>query len=309
MGKDTRKKILDIKKEQVLELYEAGPEAVVSFIMHVQDLLNNLGLKVESQQKVIEQQERQIQEQEKRIQGLEAIIKKDSHNSSKPPSSDGYTKRPLKQKRVKSGKRPGGQKGHEGKTLQMVSHPDKVMVHKVGICGNCGRSLERGKVIEYDRRQVFEIPAIKVEVTEHRAEIKACDRCGEVSAAIFPKGVSQKTQYGDRLKAYAVYIKNYGLLSYERAAELFEDLFSVPLSSGTLVNIDRSCSDRLEEAYGDIKEGIITSPIAHFDETGMRIEGKLHWLHVSSTDEFTYYMPHKLPCSNKKVSPPTGIMI
>ena len=185
MGKDTRKKILDIKKEQVLELYEAGPEAVVSFIMHVQDLLNNLGLKVESQQKVIEQQERQIQEQEKRIQGLEAIIKKDSHNSSKPPSSDGYTKRPLKQKRVKSGKRPGGQKGHEGKTLQMVSHPDKVMVHKVGICGNCGRSLERGKVIEYDRRQVFEIPAIKVEVTEHRAEIKACDRCGEVSAAIF----------------------------------------------------------------------------------------------------------------------------
>ena len=115
MEKDTRKKILDITKEQVLELYEAGPEAVVSFIMHVQDLLNNLGLKVESQQKIIEQQER-------RIQGLEAIIKKDSHNSSKPPSSDGYRKRPLKQKRVKSGKRPGGQKGHEGKTLQMVSH-------------------------------------------------------------------------------------------------------------------------------------------------------------------------------------------
>lgn len=300
MGKDTRKKILDIKKEQALELYEAGPEAVVSFIMHIQDLLNNLGLKVESQQKVIEQQERQIQEQgkrireqESRIQGLEAIIKKDSHNSSKPPSSDGYTKRPLKQKRVKSGKRPGGQKGHEGKTLQMVSHPDKVMVHKVGICGNCGRSLETGKVIEYDRRQVFEIPAIKVEVTEHRAEIKACDRCGEVSAAIFPEGVSTKAQYGDRLKAYAVYIKNYGLLSYERAAELFEDLFSVPLSSGTLVNIDRSCSERLEEACGDIKEGIIASPIAHFDETGMRIEGKLHWLHVSSTDELTYYEPHK----------------
>jgi len=101
MEKDTRKKILDITKEQVLELYEAGPEAVVSFIMHIQDLLNNLGLKVESQQKIIEQQE-------KRIQELEAIIKKDSHNSSKPPSSDGYRNRSLKQKRVKSGKRPGG---------------------------------------------------------------------------------------------------------------------------------------------------------------------------------------------------------
>lgn len=220
-------------------------------------------LKVESRQKVIEQQERQIQgqgkwirEQEKRIQGLEAIIKKDSHNSSKPPSSDGYRKRPLKQKRVKSGERPGGQKGHEGKTLQMSSHSDKVSIHKVGICGNDGRSLKKSKAIDYDRMQVFEIPAIKVEATGHRAEIKACEHCGEVSVAVFPEGVSHKTQYGDRLKTYAVYIKNYGLLSYERAAELFEDLFLVPLSSGTLVNIDRSCSERLEETCGDIKRAL-----------------------------------------------------
>ncbi len=196
MGKDTRKKILDIKKEQALELYEAGPEAVVSFIMHIQDLLNNLGLKVESQQKVIEQQERQIQEQgkrireqESRIQGLEAIIKKDSHNSSKPPSSDGYTKRPVRQ-RKKSGRKPGGQKGHEGNTLWMVSNPDKVVVHRVGVCGSCGKSLKREKVIEYDKRQVFDIPPIKVEVTEHRVEIKACARCGVLSTAIFREGIT-----------------------------------------------------------------------------------------------------------------------
>jgi len=136
MGKDTRKKILDIKKEQVLELYEAGSDAVVSFIMHIQDLLNNLGLKVESQQKIIEQMERRIQE-------LEAIIKKDSHNSSKPPSSDGYRKRPVKQEK-KSGRKPGGQKGHEGNTLRMVSNPDKVVVHRVGVCGSCGKSLREG---------------------------------------------------------------------------------------------------------------------------------------------------------------------
>ena len=129
--------------------------------------------------------------------------------------------------------------------------------------------------------------------TEHRGEIKACARCGEVSTAAFPKGMTHKAQYGDRLKAYAVYIKNYGLLSYERAAELFEDLFSVPLSSGTLVNIDRNISERLEEVAARIKENIIASSIAHFDETGMRIEGKLHWLHVSSTNELTYYMPHQ----------------
>ena len=285
MEKDTRKKILDIKKEQVLELYEAGPDAVVSFILHIQDLLNNLGLKVESQQKIIEQLERRIQE-------LEAIIKKDSHNSSKPPSSDGYRKRPVKQEK-KSGRKPGGQKGHEGNTLRMVSNPDKVVVHKVDVCGSCGKSLKREKVIEYDKRQVFDIPPIKVEVTEHRAEIKACDRCGEVSAAVFPEGITHKAQYGNRLKAYAVYIKNYGLLSYERAAELFEDLFSVPLSSGTLVNIDRNISERLEGVAERIKQNIIASSIAHFDETGMRIEGKLHWLHVAGTNELTYYMPHQ----------------
>ena len=226
----------------MLELYEAGPDAVVSFILHIQDLLNNLGLKVESQQKIIEQLERRIQE-------LEAIIKKDSHNSSKPPSSDGYRKRPVKQEK-KSGRKPGGQKGHEGNTLRMVSNPDEVVVHRVGVCGSCGKSLKREKVIEYDKRQVFDIPPIKVEVTEHHGEIKACARCGKLSAAIFPEGITHKAQYGDRLKAYAVYIKNYGLLSYERAAELFEDLFSVPLSSGTLVNIDRNISERLEGVAG-----------------------------------------------------------
>jgi transposase len=304
MGKDTRKKILDIKKEQILDLYKAGPDAIFSFITHIQDLFNDVGYKIESQQKIIEQQEgqiqkqqRQIQEQEKRIRDLEAVIKKDSHNSSKPPSSDGYGKRTLKQNK-KSGRRPGGQRGHEGNTLRMVSEPDAVVVHKVGICVKCGRSLRSKEVIGYDRRQVFDIPPIKVEVTEHRAEIKACDRCGEVNTAAFPKDVTHKVQYGNRLKAYAVYIKNYGLLSYERAAELCEDLFSVPLSPGTLVNIDRSCSERLEEFVAGIKQKIISSPIAHFDETGMRVEGKLHWLHVASTNELTYYMPHQKRGSN-----------
>ena len=136
MEEDTRKEIFDIKKEQILDLYKAGPDAVVSFVNHIQDLFNDLGDKIESQQKIIEQQEgqiqkqqRQIQEQErrigkqgKRIEELEAIIKKDSHNSSKPPSSDGYGKKPVRQKK-KSERKPGGQKGHEGNTLRMVCNP------------------------------------------------------------------------------------------------------------------------------------------------------------------------------------------
>jgi len=292
MGKDSRNNIFSIQKQQILELYKAGPDAVVSFITQFQDLVNNLGQRVEEQQRIIEHQEERVQEQGRRIQELEALIKRDSHNSNKPPSSDGYTKRPVGGKK-ESGRRPGGQRGHEGNTLRMVGHPDKVVEYKVAVCGSCGKSLKKEKVIEYDRRQVFDIPPIKVEVTEHRGEKKVCARCGEVSTAVFPEGITHKAQYGNRLKAYAVYIKNYGLLSYERAAELFEDLFSVPLSAGTLVNIDQNISERLAGVVERIKQNIIASSVAHFDETGMRIEGKLHWLHVAGTNELTYYMPHQ----------------
>jgi transposase len=285
MGEDTRKKILDISKEQILELYNAGPDAVISFVVHIQNLINGLGEKIEAQQKIIEQQEERIRE-------LEGIIKKDSHTSSKPPSSDGYAKRSITQKK-RSAKRPGGQRGHEGNTLRMVENPDNVVVHRVQKCRRCGRSLRTKSVLKYDRRQVFEIPPLKVEVTEHRVEMKVCEGCGEVSAADFPKGITHKGQYGERLKAYAVYIKNYGLLSYESAAELFEDLFSVPLSEGTLVTVDRNCAERLEGVEQRIKKNILDSPVVHFDETGMRVEGKLQWLHVASTKELTHYAAHE----------------
>jgi hypothetical protein len=208
MGEDTRKKILDISKEQILELYNAGPDAVISFIEHIQNLINGLGEKIEAQQKIIEQQEERMKSQEERIRELEGIIKKDSHTSSKPPSSDGYAKRGNKQ-RKRSEKNPGGQRGHEGNTLRMVENPDNVVVHRVERCRRCGRSLRAKSVLKYGRRQVFEIPPLKVEVTEHRAEMKMCEQCGEISAADFPKDITHKAQYGERLKAYAVYIKNY----------------------------------------------------------------------------------------------------
>jgi transposase len=194
--------------------------------------------------------------------------------------------------RKSSGKKPGGQKGHKGTTLRMVDSPDIIKVHKVERCGHCGQSLRGKKVLGYDRRQVFDLPPIKVEVTEHQTEIKECGGCGTLTTAEFPEEVRHKVQYGPGLKATAGYIKGYGLLSYERAAELFEDLFGVPLSGGTLVNIDREIGERLEEVNKRIKEQILDSPIVHFDETGMRIEGKLHWLHVAGTEEATYYMPH-----------------
>jgi transposase len=165
-------------------------------------------------------------------------------------------------------------------------------VHKVERCQHCGKSLARKKAIKHERRQVFELPVIKVEVTEHWAEIKNCERCGHLTRAEFPEEVRHKVQYGPRLKANAAYLKGYGLLPYERAAELFEDLFGVPLSAGTLVKVDREAGERLQEVNQRIKRHITDSPIVHFDETGMRIEGKLHWLHVAGTEKLTYYQPH-----------------
>ena len=269
-------KFKTLTREQILTLYKAGPEAVVSLVEFLQDNVRFL--------------KQDIEQLKQRLQDVEEQLKKDSHNSSKPPSSDGLKKIPRMRK--PSGKKPGGQKGHEGKTLRMVENADKVEIHKVEHCGQCRKPLKDKEPIGYDRRQVFEVPAIKVEVTEHRGEIKECDECGKLTAAEFPGGVTHKVQYGCRLKANAVYIKNYGLLSYERSAELFEDLFGVPLSTGTLVRVDHEVADRLKEVTDRIKEGIISSPIVHFDETGMRIEGKLHWLHVAGTQGLTCYTPH-----------------
>jgi len=291
MGGGSKKKdFLHVTKEQILTLYKAGPDAVLSFIFHIRDLFNSLRVQIETQQEIIDKQQRQLEGQEKRIQQLEAFINKNSRNSHKPPSSDGLKKIPKVRK--PSGKKPGGQKGHKGTTLQMVENPDIIEVHKVKHCRHCGQSLKGKEILGYDRRQVFDLPPIKVEVTEHQAEIKECERCRTRTTAEFPEEVTHKVQYGPGLKATAAYIKSYGLLSYERAAELFEDLFGVPLSSATLVNIDREIGERLEEVNERIKDQILDSPIVHFDETGMRIEGKLHWLHVAGTEEATYYIPH-----------------
>ena len=142
----------------------------------------------------------------------------------------------------------------------------------------------------YDRRQVFDIPPIVVEVTEHQAQIKSCPKCHGVTTAAFPETVTHTAQYGEHIQAMALYLKNYALLPYDRGAELFADLFGAPVSPGTLAAINSKTGIRLEEVTGRIQEAVRTSPVAHFDETGMRIGRTLHWLHVASTEGLTCYL-------------------
>lgn len=260
-----------LTREQILSLYNAGPQAIVSLVEYLQDRQADIY---------------------RRIRELEMRLEKNSRNSHKPPSRDEPAQK-LPKVRKPSGKKPGGQPGHAGHTLQMVEHPDRVQIHPAAErCSRCGKSLRKQKALRYERRQVFDLPPVQVQVTEHRVEIKECERCGQLTPGVFPEGVSHQAQYGPRLKATAVYLKTYGLLSYERAAELLEDLLGIPVSAATLVAVDREVGARLEEVTRRIKERLIGSSVAHFDETGFRVEGRLYWLHVAATKEATYYRPH-----------------
>ena len=259
-----------MEREEILAIYEAGPDAVV-------DLIEQL-----------------IAKFEERIKSLEDQLNKNSRNSSKPPSTDAYApKKPNpKSTRKKSGKKAGGQKGHLGTTLRMVDNPDETVIHKVHQCDNCGISLENESTKGYERRQTFDIPPTTLKSTEHRAEIKSCPKCSHSNKAEFPDGVTQPTQYGPRLKSLAVYLHDYQLIPYNRSCELLSDVYGCEISPATLIRAENECFERLEQFENQLKDALKQSPVIHCDETGMKINGVRHWLHVACTGNMTYYFTH-----------------
>ena len=170
-----------------------------------------------------------------RMQALEDRLAKNSSNSGKPPSSDGYNKPAPKSLRKRHRRKSGGQPGHAGHTLRAVEHPDREEVHRVSRCHHCHRSLEEVEASWIEKRQVFDVPKVHIEVTEHQAEIKRCPHCGEISKADFPEGVAQPVQYGPEVKAQAVYFNQYQLLPLERTGEIFDALYGQALSEGIIL--------------------------------------------------------------------------
>jgi transposase len=226
-----------------------------------------------------------------RIAELEARLNKDSNNSSKPPSSDGYGKAP-KNSRQKSGRSTGGQPGHEGRTLEKVQNPDEVIEYKCPKVCDCGHNLEDVKS-EKKTRQVFDIPKPRIGVTEHAIYEKACPKCGKIHKTDFPPEVTQPTQYGENMQTMMNYLTEYQLMPLERAAEAIKDITDQAVSEGTLVNVSQALYEKLEAPVEKIKQKVIASNIAHFDETGMRSEGKTKWVHVACTENLTYYKAHE----------------
>lgn len=252
------------------ELFDTSPEPIRVYIRYL---------------------ESRVQQLEARVHELEIRLAKDSSNSSKPPSSDGLKRKP-KSLRVRSGKKPGGQRGRIGKGLAQVNNPDVVVPHAPASCNGCGLNLSAVQGSCAEQRQVFDIPQPKIHVTEHRVEEKKCPCCGENSRALFPENIRGPVQYGDRIRALMAYFSHAHFIPVDRVCEIFEDIFGVALSPGTCANVDQQLFANLEVFEASLKAHLLVSRVLHFDETGMRCEKKLHWVHVASSQMATYYTMH-----------------
>jgi len=216
----------------------------------------------------------------------------DSSNSSKPPSSDGLKKKPrvLKSLRTRSGKPSGGQKGHRGDTLRQVAEPDAIVEHAAEVCEHCRALLLADSKIGEEKRQVFDLPEKPLIVTEHRAAIHDCPACGLRTRAGFPEGVVSPAQYGERVKAAAVYLNAQQLVPEERTAQVLQDLFGAAAACGASVAAwVRRKAEALAPVHRGIGACVAGAPVRCLDETGLRIAGATRWLHTASTLTHTFY--------------------
>jgi transposase len=222
-----------------------------------------------------------------RIEELERQKRKDSHNSSKPPSSDGLKHRV--DPRHKSEKPSGGQPGHAGHTLVQVAKADEVIIHRPAHCEVCRCELGTVAGQMQERRQIHEVPTLRLLVTEHQVQAICCPLCAHLTVAHFPAGVDAPAQYGPQMQALAVYLSQYQLLPMERIGELLQDLFGCSLSEGTLCTWILSAAHTLGPTMQTIKDCLLRQKVDHVDETGGRVKGLLHWFHVNATQWLTLY--------------------
>ena len=237
-------------------------------------------------------QQTRIAQLEARIAELERQLGLNSGNSGKPPSSDGLKKKPVRVSslRERSGKKPGGQKGHPGETLRQSETVDAAINHFPKACAGCGEALSEAMATDHIARQVFDLPEPQpLIVTEHRAHSCRCAACGTQTRADFPPDVKAPVQYGARIAGIVVYLLHGQFLPEKRLAALMADLFGVQLSTATIAAMIQNCAARFESFATAIYARIAAAAVKHLDETGLRIGGTTQWLHIAATVLLTFY--------------------
>jgi transposase len=278
-------------RAEIQAVYDAGPEAVITLVEALLATIAQQRVLIAQHQATIEQQQAAITQLTVRVEHLERQLATNSHYSHKPPSSDGLAKK-TKSRREKSGRKPGGQPGHPGRTLEMVADPHHTVPHAPERCPSCGGTLADVEATEVERRQVFEVVFSPLEVTEHQVGTKRCPRCGCTARGEFPAWVTQPVQYGPRLLSLLVYLVVFQMIPLKRTRELMVDLFGAPIGGGTLQTAVERCFTGLAATAQQIQEAIRGAKCVGFDETGVRIDGTLHWWHTASTPELTSYHVH-----------------
>ena len=240
-----------------------------------------------------------------RVAELEARLGQNSRNSSRPPSSDGYAKPAPKPRPRCSGRRPGKQPGAAGKHLAQTPQPDEVVVHTPVGCVGCGGDLEAAEVVGAETRQVFDVPPARLVATEHRAERRRCG-CGTTTTAAFPAEARAPACYGSGVRALAAYLVVCQHLPYERAARCLADVCGASVSVGAVQQMVAEAAAGVAPFTAAVREALAAADVAHFDETGARVDGTLEWIHSASTAWLTLYALH--PKRGKDAMDAAGVL-
>lgn len=242
---------------------------------------------------VIGRLEKRVDRLEQENAMLRSRLDKNSGNSSKPPSSDAFRKPASRDRslRESSGKPQGKQVGSPGSSLPMTATPDRVLRHEPSVCAGCGGSLEHVPGVIGARRQVIDLPPIRVETVDHQRIDKRC-LCGTVTTGVFPMEAKSPVSYGPRLHAVGAYLLNVHYLPVARTADVFKDLFHLPVSTGWVSSLAQKASALLADTVVVIKQAVCAAPVAHVDETGLRVAGSLAWVHGASTTTHTVFHVH-----------------
>lgn len=232
-----------------------------------------------------------VERLEARIKELEDKLNMNSSNSSKPPSSDNkFTKKKATQK--SSEVKRGGQTGHKGSNLKKVEIPDKVVSLKSKVCGHCHRDIADIPSSKVEKRQLFDIPPMNIEVTEYQSHKVCCPYCQSMNQGAFPEQVKATTQYGDNLKAWVSYLNAHHMLPYERISEMIEDMVNHKISTGSIYNFLSQNYDNLESFEERLKRELLKEEVLHADETGVNVKGNLKWIHTVTSNRAVHYGVH-----------------